>query len=113
MENFDQKNLERRLRELGDQILKLSEHDQLKTEIAMISLKSIYQLLTKNDEEEGNDIPPQFPNMFPDPVPMPTIPIGNINQFGHYDEPQVYASSFNNDLINQASSIPFLFHNQQ
>ena len=48
-------NLENRLRELGDQILKLTEHNQLKTEIAMVSLKSIHQLLVKknNEDEKG------------------------------------------------------------
>ena len=109
-------NLENRLRELGDQILKLAEHNQLKTEIAMVSLKSIHQLLVNNNEDEENQ--PQFPafqqnsNVYVDTTQMNAAPMNNVNQFGHYDEPQVYASSFNNNLISQAASIPFLFHNQ-
>lgn len=109
-------NLENRLRELGDQILKLTEHNQLKTEIAMVSLKSIHQLLVKNNDEDENQSQfqtyQQNSNIFIDPAQMNPAPMNNINQYGHFDDPQVYASSFNNNLINQAASIPFLYHNQ-
>ena len=107
--------MENKLRELGEQILKQAEHDQLKTEIAMISLESIHQLLVNNssnaDESEENNIP-QFPqyhintNIFQDAQHTAQTFLGG------FDEPQTFGASSNNELRSQLSSIPFLFHNQ-
>lgn len=105
--------LENRLRDLGNQILKLADHNQLNTEIAMVSLESIHRLLVKNEEEEENQ--PQFPmfqqnaNIYIDPAQLNQVPMGNF----HFADPQVFASPINANLVNQAASIPYLYRNPQ
>lgn len=110
---------EEQLRSLGDQIINLAEHDPLKTEIALISLKSIHTLLVKkveDDEDLSVQYPPyqQNPNHLIEHNPIPTISLSNSNPYGYFEEhPQVYSSTLQNDVMNQARSVPFLFHNQQ
>ena len=112
------------LKELGDQILRSIEGDQLQTEIALISLESIHKMIVINPSIQVSQFQenaqrlqyqpyPQSTNLFYDQSTMiqsigPQIPY----QYDGKIPPRVMGPSFDNELIKHSYNIPFLYHKQ-
>lgn len=103
------------LHELGDSIIKAAESSPLQSEIAAVSLESIHALLISTDQNATNE--PQQPiqqnqNIFADQMQGPYQQPAHVPGYG-FDEhvtPAVIGPQYNADIINQANSIPFLYH---
>lgn len=108
------------LKELGDQILKAAESSPLQAEIARLSLESMHATLVSNSDqpqpqEDFAQIPQQPMNMFVDNPPaiaFPTaqpVPVSNY-MFDEQVVPAVIGPQYNTEIMTQANSIPFLYH---
>jgi hypothetical protein len=101
------------LAELGQQILRATEGDQLKTSIALTSLEDVHRLLVlqhAEDPHRRDSIPWQNQSAV-DAVNAQRI-YGDQNQFS-WDEhraPAVIGPQYDQEMMVQASSIPFLYH---
>ncbi|KAH0790341.1 hypothetical protein GPJ56_005637 [Histomonas meleagridis] len=107
------------LTELGDQILRSIEGDQLQTEIAMISLESIHKMIVLNPSipqfQDNQPIQyqgyPQSTNMFYNQSAMPSIAPQEIPYQFDGKIPRVMGAALGNDIITQSlNDIPFLYH---
>ena len=101
------------LKDLGEQILKNAEISPLTNEIALMSLESIHSLLVntdKNHDDLNQNRQSNASNIYVDN--HSSMGYTNAFQGFSFEDPivPVVAPNFNNELINQASSIPFLYH---
>jgi hypothetical protein len=104
-------SISNRLDELGQQILRDIEGDQVKLEIAVTSLEDIHRVIVRPGPDSQN--PPQRPapnSVFVDPQ----VQRQRIDIFGYGDEftPAVIGPQYDRDMMMQAQSIPFLYHKQ-
>jgi hypothetical protein len=101
------------LADLGQQILRAVEGDQLKTSIALTSLEDVHRLLVlqhAEDPHRHDSIPWQNPSAI-DALNAQRI-FGDQNQVS-WDEhrtPAVIGPQYDQEMMVQASSIPFLYH---
>lgn len=103
------------LQDLGDQILRAIEHDQLQSEIAVISLENMHAMIANprssdDDPKTTQQSYPPMNNMYVDN--NPNYPGYQPNPFFMDEQvvPAVIGPQYNSDLMLQAQSIPFLFH---
>jgi hypothetical protein len=106
-------SISNRLDELGRQILRDIESDQVKLQIAVTSLEDIHRMIVRPQPGPDSQNPPQpaAPNsVFVDPQ----VQRQRIDIFGYGDElvPAVIGAQYDRDMMMQAQSIPFLYHKQ-
>lgn len=102
-----------KLKEIGDQIIKAVESSPLQAEIAQISLESIHHLIVSTDQNAGVDDyrQPMHPNMYVDQqMGYPQQMLQQMYQFDEAMPPAVIGPQYSTDVMTQANSIPFLYH---
>jgi hypothetical protein len=105
-------SISNRLDELGRQILRDIEGDQVKLEIAVTSLEDVLRIIMRPQPgSDGQNAPQTVPNsVFVDPQ----VQRQRLDIFGYGDElvPAVIGAQYDRDMMMQAQSIPFLYHKQ-
>jgi hypothetical protein len=101
------------LADLGQQILRAIEGDQLKTKIAITHLEDVHRLLVQEHAERPS---PRAPNPWQSPSPFDTPNAQRRRrdqaQFLWDEEcvPAVVGPEHDQEMMYDASSIPFLYH---
>ena len=106
------------LQELSEQILKSTDGNQIQTEIALISLESLRNMMLSDAQAKTLDEQTtvgQGQGTQGSAEPGQAITNANANQF-FFDEPitpTVIGPNYSSDIMMQAQNIPFLYHQPQ
>ena len=114
------------LKELGEQIIKAAESSPLQTEIAVVSLESIHNLIVSSDQNvgitdmrsqtfQGNNIFEQGQMVYqhqmqPAPSLLQPSTMNEYNFDEQIQQPAVIAPQYGTDVMSQVNKVPFLFH---